>query len=191
MAGDISAPIVAADSSTPMQKCCRRSSIFKARPMMILTPFRRERTFRSPTGSGGWSAPTNCRRSSATRRGSNPVGHATRGIASASGHDQPIQASPQQVRCAAHSGRSNVRTSGLSRVPVVLRPGTEGQSLASSRQSSGTRDCAFGDREPHRSSFRQFSSQLELAELRQRYGPELSLKRLQGRLRTSSSSPLT
>ena len=82
MAGDISAPIVAPDSSIPMRKCCRGSWIFRARPMTILTPFRRERTFRSPTGSDGWSALTNCRRSSATRHGSNPVRNVTRGMTS-------------------------------------------------------------------------------------------------------------
>jgi hypothetical protein len=41
------------------------------------------------------------------------------------GHDQAIEASPQRVCCAAHSGRSNVRTSGPSCVPVVLRLGSE------------------------------------------------------------------
>jgi hypothetical protein len=65
----------------PMRKCCRGSSIFRARPMMILTPSRRARTFRSPNGSDGWSALTNCRRSSATRHESNPVPNVTRGMA--------------------------------------------------------------------------------------------------------------
>jgi CubicO group peptidase (beta-lactamase class C family) len=60
MAGDIFALIVGPDSSTPMRKGCRGSSIFRVRPMTILTPFRRERTFKSPSGSDGWSAPTNC-----------------------------------------------------------------------------------------------------------------------------------
>ena len=41
--------------------------IIDARPMTILTLFLRERTFRSPNGSHGWSALTNCRCSSATR----------------------------------------------------------------------------------------------------------------------------
>ena len=49
MAGDNFGPDVVPDSSTPMQKCCRGSWIFRAPPMTILTPFRRERTFRSPT----------------------------------------------------------------------------------------------------------------------------------------------
>jgi len=40
--------------------------------MMILTPFRHERIFRSPNGSNGWSVLTNCRRSSATRHESKP-----------------------------------------------------------------------------------------------------------------------
>ena len=76
--------IVAPDSSTRMRKCCRRSSIFRARPMTNLTPFRRERTFRSPNGSDGWSALTNCRCSSATRHGSNPVGRVAGELALAS-----------------------------------------------------------------------------------------------------------
>jgi hypothetical protein len=37
-------------------------------------------------GSAGWSTLTNCQRSSATRHGSNPVGHVTREMTSASGH---------------------------------------------------------------------------------------------------------
>jgi hypothetical protein len=56
MAGDLTAPIapiVAPGSSIPMRNYGRESSIFGARPMMILTPFRHERTFRSPNGSNG------------------------------------------------------------------------------------------------------------------------------------------
>ena len=62
------------------------------------------------------------------------------------GHDQPIEASPQQVRCAAHSGRNNVRMSGLSGVAVVRRPGSEGQRVAHIRKfahgSASTAPCA-------------------------------------------------
>ena len=62
------APIAAAGFSTSTPACCPASSTCRAAPSTIPISYPSRCTSRPPNVSAGWSAHTNCRRSSAIRR---------------------------------------------------------------------------------------------------------------------------